>query len=300
MGRDRLREASFARECLLGRPRSRRRATSNRRGRQFERSAHIHTRGGSRNYGLVKRTRLAVARPLVHRFKARCRGIASERPRRGRLARHPSRRCPRYLLTGSTSIASSSRDVREPTCSPNFRNPGETACLSARRRTCGREAHRAPAGGDRRLGWHRTLCRSWGWPRTARSERRAVALGIADRVAFLGRKEHIGDYLQILGVFVLPYSAGRGLRNAAAVEAMGMGIPTVVFARWRGAHGTRGRLPNGPSRRRYQQLSRTRFGLLLGVPLCESAWWQRPGARPGHLLGWNRWSMAPTPLCTEQ
>ena len=57
----------------------------------------------------------------------------------------------------------------------------------------------------------------------------ARSLGVVDRVTFLGRKDHIGDYLQLLDIFVLPSGPEEAFGNAA-VEAMGVGIPTVVFA----------------------------------------------------------------------
>ena len=66
-------------------------------------------------------------------------------------------------------------------------------------------------------------------PARASLEQTTRELGLMDRVSFLGRKEHIGDYLQLLDVFVLPSGPQEAFGNAA-VEAMGVGIPTVVFA----------------------------------------------------------------------
>jgi glycosyltransferase involved in cell wall biosynthesis len=60
-------------------------------------------------------------------------------------------------------------------------------------------------------------------------ERQVDVLGLPARVTFLGRKEHIGDYLQLLDVFVLPSGPEEAFGNAA-VEAMGVGVPTIVFA----------------------------------------------------------------------
>ncbi len=59
-------------------------------------------------------------------------------------------------------------------------------------------------------------------------EGQATDLELGERVTFLGRKEHIGDYLQLLEVFVLPSGPEEAFGNAA-VEAMGVGVPTVVF-----------------------------------------------------------------------
>jgi glycosyltransferase involved in cell wall biosynthesis len=60
-------------------------------------------------------------------------------------------------------------------------------------------------------------------------EGQAKVLQLCDRVTFLGRKEYIGDYLQLLDLFVLPSGPEEAFGNAA-VEAMGVGLPTVVFA----------------------------------------------------------------------
>lgn len=66
-------------------------------------------------------------------------------------------------------------------------------------------------------------------PALAALEARAAALGVADRVLFTGKKENIGDYLQLFDIFVLPSGPEESFGNAA-VEAMGMGLPTIVFA----------------------------------------------------------------------
>jgi L-malate glycosyltransferase len=60
-------------------------------------------------------------------------------------------------------------------------------------------------------------------------ERLSSDLGIFDRVAFVGLKEHVADYLQVLDTFVLPSGPQESFGNAA-VEAMGLGLPIVVFA----------------------------------------------------------------------
>jgi glycosyltransferase involved in cell wall biosynthesis len=66
-------------------------------------------------------------------------------------------------------------------------------------------------------------------PERASLEELADKLGLRDRVSFLGRIDHVGDYLQLLDAFVLPSGPEEAFGNAA-VEAMGVGIPTVVFA----------------------------------------------------------------------
>jgi glycosyltransferase involved in cell wall biosynthesis len=60
-------------------------------------------------------------------------------------------------------------------------------------------------------------------------ERLANHLGIRDRVTFVGETKDVGDYLQGLDVFVLPSGPEESFGNSA-VEAMGVGLPTIVFA----------------------------------------------------------------------
>lgn len=65
-------------------------------------------------------------------------------------------------------------------------------------------------------------------PARAGLQRLAATLGIAERCSFTGRVEHVGDYLQALDVFVLPSGPEESFGNAA-VEAMGVGLPAIVF-----------------------------------------------------------------------
>jgi glycosyltransferase involved in cell wall biosynthesis len=60
-------------------------------------------------------------------------------------------------------------------------------------------------------------------------ERLATSLGIANRIAITGMQEHVGDYLQIMDIFVLPSGQKESFGNAA-VEAMAVGLPVIVFA----------------------------------------------------------------------
>jgi L-malate glycosyltransferase len=60
-------------------------------------------------------------------------------------------------------------------------------------------------------------------------EELSASLGLDDRVAFIGQKEHVGDYLQVFDVFTLPSGPEESFGNSA-VEAMGCGLPTVVFS----------------------------------------------------------------------
>jgi glycosyltransferase involved in cell wall biosynthesis len=60
-------------------------------------------------------------------------------------------------------------------------------------------------------------------------EARARSRQLGERVTFLGRRDHVGNYLQLMDIFVLPSGPQEAFGNAA-VEAMGLGIPTVVFS----------------------------------------------------------------------
>jgi len=59
-------------------------------------------------------------------------------------------------------------------------------------------------------------------------ENLAAELGIAERCHFTGMQENVSDYLQILDIFALPSDANESFGNSV-VEAMGMGIPSVVM-----------------------------------------------------------------------
>lgn len=60
-----------------------------------------------------------------------------------------------------------------------------------------------------------------------RLEALSSQLGAGDRVVFTGVKRHVGDYLAAMDVFCLPSTALESFGNAA-VEAMALGIPTIV------------------------------------------------------------------------
>jgi L-malate glycosyltransferase len=59
-------------------------------------------------------------------------------------------------------------------------------------------------------------------------EQLSRTLNVADRVVFVGKQQRVGDYLKVLDVFTLPSGPEESFGNAA-VEAMGCGVPTVVF-----------------------------------------------------------------------
>jgi glycosyltransferase involved in cell wall biosynthesis len=56
----------------------------------------------------------------------------------------------------------------------------------------------------------------------------ARELGVAERVRFTGKRSNVADFLQILDVFVLPSGPQESFGNSA-VEAMGLGVPTIVL-----------------------------------------------------------------------
>jgi glycosyltransferase involved in cell wall biosynthesis len=63
----------------------------------------------------------------------------------------------------------------------------------------------------------------------ARLESVARGLGIEDRVLFSGLVLHVPDYLQVMDAFCLPSTGLESFGNAT-VEAMFLGLPTIVFA----------------------------------------------------------------------
>jgi glycosyltransferase involved in cell wall biosynthesis len=59
-------------------------------------------------------------------------------------------------------------------------------------------------------------------------ERLVQRLSMRERVRFVGMKDNVVDYLQVLDVFVLPSGPEESFGNAA-VEALGLAIPTIVM-----------------------------------------------------------------------
>ena len=66
-------------------------------------------------------------------------------------------------------------------------------------------------------------------PERGRLEAIARELGVAERIHWAGSQANVGDYLQVMDVFALPSDDHESFGNAA-VEAMGVGLPAVVFA----------------------------------------------------------------------
>ena len=65
-------------------------------------------------------------------------------------------------------------------------------------------------------------------PDRSRLEGVAKELGIASRVSFVGMKQDVADYLAAMDIFVLPSTELESFGNAV-IEAMALGIPSVVF-----------------------------------------------------------------------
>lgn len=65
-------------------------------------------------------------------------------------------------------------------------------------------------------------------PERVALEQLSRRLGIGDRVVFVGIQKHVGDFLRVLDVFTLPSGPEESFGNAA-VEAMGCGVPTVIY-----------------------------------------------------------------------
>lgn len=56
----------------------------------------------------------------------------------------------------------------------------------------------------------------------------AARLGVAERTMFTGMKPHVGDYLNVMQMFVLPSDATESFGNSA-VEAMYYHLPTIIY-----------------------------------------------------------------------
>jgi glycosyltransferase involved in cell wall biosynthesis len=65
-------------------------------------------------------------------------------------------------------------------------------------------------------------------PDRSRLEGVTKELGVASRVSFVGMKQDVADYLAAMDIFVLPSTELESFGNAV-IEAMALGIPSVVF-----------------------------------------------------------------------
>jgi glycosyltransferase involved in cell wall biosynthesis len=185
-------------------------------------------RGGVREHGLAKRGRLAVARPFVTRFA----GLSANTRQSAKvLAEWIGRAVEDISLVYNGLDFQLLQPLRRreavmaelPVTFSSSLIVGTAAKLQPLKRvdrlieavTRSRENVRCVVLGD--------------GPSRATLERLAHYHGIGDRVAFVGRQETVADYLQIFDLFVLPSGPEEAFGNAA-VEAMGVGVPTIVFA----------------------------------------------------------------------
>jgi len=186
-------------------------------------------RGGVRNHGWQKRLRLRVARAGLRRFDGLSANTRlSARVLAGYLGISESR--IRVVYNGLDfdllqPVRSREDVVTElPSCARDAFVVGTAAKLQPLKRV------QLLLGALQSLRDHRIHGVILGdGPERAHLEDLAAALGLGDRVSFLGRKNCVGDYLQLMDAFVLPSGPEEAFGNAA-VEAMGLGIPTVVFA----------------------------------------------------------------------
>ena len=186
-------------------------------------------RGGARNHGWVKRSRLTAAKPYVRRFSA----ISAN-------TRHSASVAAQWLELPIERIAVVSNGLDFALLEPIREREDVLTELPAASRSSSLLVGTASnlQGGKRVDLLISALAKTdsdihcavlGDGPARRHLERLAMNLGIADRVTFLGRKEHVGDYLQLFDAFVLPSGPEEAFGNAA-VEAMGVGLPTIVFA----------------------------------------------------------------------
>lgn len=187
-------------------------------------------RGGIRRHGVVKKARLAAARPLLRRRFSAISGNT----------RQSARVVAGYLGIDPESVAVVYNGLDFDLLSPE-REHGEVLAelppAAADQLLVGTASNLQPLKRvdflldaialRRDLPVHCVVLGDG--PVRHDLEALAQELQIADRVTFLGRKKHVGDYLQLFDIFVLPSGPQEAFGNAA-VEAMGVGIPTIVFA----------------------------------------------------------------------
>ena len=66
-------------------------------------------------------------------------------------------------------------------------------------------------------------------PAEKRLQQLAHSMGVSDQFIFVGKQEHVGDYMQILDAFARLSDQAESFGNSV-VEAMGLGIPSLVMS----------------------------------------------------------------------
>ncbi len=186
-------------------------------------------RSGIRSHGPRKRLRLAVARPYLRRFTA----VSGN-------TRHSALVFARFLGIPESDVAVVYNGLDFDLLAPKRPKFDVLAELPEQARSAfivGTASHLQPLKRvDLLLKALAALsdadvhCIVLGdGPQRRSLEQISRELGLMDRVSFLGRREHVGDYLQVIHGFVLPSGPEEAFGNAA-VEAMGVGVPTIIFA----------------------------------------------------------------------
>jgi len=194
------------------------------------RTRRVYThRGGAYDYGASKRTRFALTGAILRRFFHALSGNTLHAARCGARLYHidPARFRVTYngLDVGLITPQRRAEDVRrELGLDPSDLVLGTAAVLKSWKRI-DRLVRAVADIGEPRL---RLVVVGDGDDRP-RLERLSRDLGVAERVRFAGRQDRPWDYVQIMDVFSLP-SMGLESFGNAAVEAMALGLPVLVFS----------------------------------------------------------------------
>jgi glycosyltransferase involved in cell wall biosynthesis len=193
------------------------------------RAVYTH-RGGIRDHAFAKRVRHAVVgRALRNRFDALSANTLQSARAAAALYRIPIARIPITYNGIDVALLAPARPLADvlgelPDAARTAVRLGTAANLRAWKRVDRLLRLVASLPGER---IHAVILGDG--PHRPELERLSRSLGVEDRVTFAGRREHIGDYLQAIDVFVLPSGPEEAFGNAV-VEAMGVGLPVCVFA----------------------------------------------------------------------
>lgn len=185
-------------------------------------------RGGTMDYGWSKRLRHWLARPMLHRGFHGFSGNTAHGARSGAALFHMP--ASDWQVTYNGLDFDSLEPQRDPaelrqTLAIDTAKPviGSAANLRAWKRL--ERLLQACADLPTRDYWLLILGDG---PEKERLITEANRLGLSDRVRFPGMVTHVGDYLQLMDIFVLPSSNLESFGNAL-VEGMAMGMPGIAF-----------------------------------------------------------------------